>query len=236
MLMSVEVVSFDAANREILSNQGFDAPWLPAYDAATTLDPRLTSAEIIALPPDASPLASARPAALSESGHNQVRLALGDTPVILERFASSLGVIRGARKFFAERIGLRLSEQDITPAFLATHSFLHEFGHIGQYLGADASPDPEEFWRQAKADKNSMPLGNIAVSRLLDPNSAERQAVDANLELILEFHGAASLEELLEMQHTAYRMTNSERGADLFSAAVLRSDPILLRAVTSFST
>jgi hypothetical protein len=230
--MSIETPSFDANNREILENAGFGTLLLDAYDGVVALDPRLTSAEIVALPPYTGSLAMARPSSLSENGSRQVRVALGDSSIVLDRYDKSLGSIHGARKFFAERIGLGLSEQDITPTFLATHSFIHEFRHIGQYIEADASPDPLEFWREVKRDKANMPLGNIAVSTLLDPNSDERQALDANLELLLEYHGAGSLDELLGMQHTAYRLTHAERDSDMFSATVLLANPALLKAAT----
>ena len=215
--------TIDDKNREVLLSSDLSYLLTDAYNRALALEPRLANVEIVPLPEDSVSVAVAVPAWKSASGRHEVHLRLGDSDAILRKYSEVIESVPGARRLFADSLGLE--EKDLTPQLLYVQSALHELGHTVEYMQYEQQP--EELRARVKKEKSMMPLGSVAVSRLLDPSSPARQTVDAHFDELAHTHEIDSLDELIEKQHAAYRQTTSEHFADSFAADVIALSPSL---------
>ncbi|HUC89953.1 MAG TPA: hypothetical protein VMR45_04070 [Patescibacteria group bacterium] len=210
-------------NLQTLQCAEMSAILLDAYNTAITVDPRLKEVEIVPIPADNPRFAFATPAWASPTGKHQVNLHLEGLTAVLDTYRTTVDRVPGARKLFAAVMGVE--ESAITPMQLYIHSIVHELGHIPEYI--EYEQNPEQLRLRKRTEKEAMPAGRAAVSHLLDPSSAARQALDAIFPSIASKLGIQTFDQLIELQHRAYRNLTSEKRADDFAARCLAANPAL---------
>jgi len=216
------------ANRELLASSEGAVLLLAAYDAAVEAEPRL--ADILVVPYDESERgakgsAFARGADISESGKHEIHVRLDDLDASLELMQETLNKVPGLREMMAEKLMID-DPTELTPMQLHTFVMLHEMGHLVEFMDHEGSMP--ELRKRQRAEKDALPMGNIATSDLIDPNSPAGKYVRENWETISAEHGVATITELAELKNAAHRSMTSEAFADNFAARVLVYEPTLL--------
>lgn len=222
--MSAETLTHQAdQNEALLGRAEMGVVLREVYQSAVNLDPRLEDVKIVPVEPGSGSIASARPAHRSESGQHEVHFQLDDMDSVLAKHQKHLDTVPGLREIMAEK--MMTTPEKLTAESLLVFSLAHEFGHV--VLNMDHENDPEALTRTIKEEKAAMPLGNVSTGRLLDTSTSEHADLVNNLEAYQTQLGATSFEEVIELQHFAYRNTTSEHAADLFAADLFATNPTL---------
>ncbi len=222
--MTAEQFSTQADNNEaILGQAEMGVVLQEVYQTAVNLDPRLEDVKIVAVEPGTGPIAFARPAHRSESGQHEVHFQLDDIDNVLTEYQNLLESVPGLKEIMADK--MMTTPENMTAESLFAFSLAHEFGHV--VLNMDHEDDPEALTRQIKQDKEAMPLGNVATSRLLDTASPEHADLVNNLDTHQTRLGVSSFQEVIALQHFAYRNTTAEHAADSFAADLFATNPTL---------
>jgi hypothetical protein len=214
----------DQRNTEILRQAEFGVILERAYIEATALDPRLEAVEIAALPEDVPSVARVLPAWRSESGKHRVEIALGNVDEKLKETEKLIAAIPGGRKLFAEKMGI--TEDKLTPELMLVFGFLHELGHVTEFMDHEANP--KELEVRMKREKEALPIGRATVSAMMTEGSVAHKFIDENWDEISSRLGVRSVGDLLEKQHVAYRSMSSEAHADDFADLILRMNPTMI--------
>lgn len=222
--MTAEQLATQAdANETLLGQAEMGVVLQEVYQTAVTLDPRLEDVKIVPVEPGTGPIAFARPAHRSESGQHEVHFQLEDIDSVLAKHQKLLDSVPGLNEIMADK--MMTTPENVTAESLIAFSLAHEFGHV--VLNMDNEDNPEALTQLIKQDKAAMPLGNVATSRLLDTSTAEHADLVNNLDAHKARLGASSFEEVIEMQHFAYRNTTAEHAADTFAADLFATNPTL---------
>ena len=215
-------------NRELLAESDGGVLLLSAYDAAVKAYPRLT--DILIVPYDDEQLrgakgsAFARHADKSPSGRHEIHVRLGNLDQSLDLMDQTLNDVPGLREMVSEKL-LLADPSELTAMQLHTFVMLHEMGHLVEFMEHDGRMP--ELRERMKREKEALPLGNIATSAVIDPDSPGGKYVRENWEAIQVKFGVASIAELAEMKNDAHRNMTSEAYADNFAADVLVNEPEL---------
>ncbi len=224
----MSVGEIESQNVELLRGAEMGVILETAYLEAVKLDPRLADVEIVPLDDESSSIARARPAWVSENGRHQVHLSVDNLDDKLLKIDDSLDGIPGARQHFADKMGI--SSDEITPQLMHVFALLHELGHVSEYM--DYENNPEELNTRVKREKLALPIGRATVSAIMSEGTRANTFVQKNWDAIHDSLGVATMEELLQKQHDAYRDMTSETFADDFAASVLAMNPVLLDQMT----
>ncbi|HEX5447654.1 MAG TPA: hypothetical protein VFW90_00405 [Candidatus Saccharimonadales bacterium] len=214
----------EVKNLELLRNSELGQVLSRVYIEAMNLDPRLAEVEIIRLDDESPSLAQARPSWATETGRHQVHLQLNNLEKALAKTKQSLDTVPGAREIFASKLGIE--PEMMTPQMLYVFGVAHELGHITEYMDYEA--DPEALKERRKKERAALPIGNTTVSALMKVDSNARKYVEENWDDISKAFHITSFEELLNLQHSAYRSMSGERHADNFAESVFVGQPAII--------
>jgi hypothetical protein len=219
----------EVRNRELLKSSELGQVLESVYIEAMNLDPRLAEVEIVPIDDDSPSVAQARPSWASETGKHQVRLRLNDLDSALAKAKQSLDSIPGAREIFASKLGIE--PVMMTPQMLYIFGVAHELGHVIEYM--DNESNPEAFKERRRKERAALPIGNATVSALMNVDSSAQKYVEENWKDISETFHLASREELLNLQHLAYRGMTAEKHADNFAESVFVGQPTIIDKMTA---
>ena len=216
-------------NQELLRNSELGVFMERAYVEAVKQDPRLADIEIQQMDPSDTGIARAVPSWASETGKYQIMVRLDNLDQSLQRHQETLDKIPGARELLASKMGIE--PDDVTPAALHVFSTLHEMGHLTEFMDYEGRPD--ELRLRNRREKAALPIGNATVSAIMTEGTPARELVESRWSEVQEKYDVNSIDELLELQHAAYRDMTSEKVADNFAADVFGVNPELVGALTS---
>ncbi len=217
--------NFEHTNASLLRDSELGAILHPAYETAVKYDQALKHIELVPFDDASTRIAYARPSWHPESpGHHQVFVRLDDLDGALAHAQHVLDTIPGARALFAERT--MVEEDEVTPQLIHVFALLHELGHTSEY--AEYEDDPNALMQRNTKEKISLPIGRATVSQLLDSASPQRAYVEQNWHDVERVLDVSSIDELIKLQHDAYRRTTSEAHADNFATDVLSNNIQLL--------
>lgn len=221
------LLTTDAKNHELLRGAELGILLDEAYSRAIAVDARVSDIQIVPVPEDSNRVAFATPSWESPSGKHQVHIRLGGLAPILDRYTAKVDSTPGARKLFAQMLGVPPS--DLTPQLLYVQSFLHEFGHPLEYMRYELRPN--DLLARQQREKAAMPVGVVSISTLVAMTPSERQNMETQLHTTAQRPGIHTFDQLVQAQHEAYRNMTSERRADEFAADVLARNPALLHSL-----
>jgi len=218
-------------NENILRSAELGVILAEAYRGAIDLDPRLSEIKIVPIedPDDKRHgYARAKGSKGNESGRHEAHIRLDNLDQTLDMYSQAMSQAPETIAIIAEKIGVPIER--VTPQLLYVQSILHEIGHLTEHM--DYEDDPEFPKLRRKQEMAAMPVGNVTVGALLDPESAGSKYVEHNWESIQVEHGIDSRDDLIAMQSRAYRNLTSETIADNFAADVFAIDPQLVDMLT----
>ena len=222
----------DDINQELLRNSELGYFLEQAYVEAVQLDPRLGEVVIKNIEEeDNNHVAYAKPGWSTESGNMEMHIRLNDLDEVLARHQEILDTVPGSRELFSEIMGLK--PEEVTPAALHIFSMLHEMGHITEYFDFESNPD--NLSQRNKKEKAVLPIGNASVGRLIKDDSSRKLVLD-NWSSISKQLKISSYDELLKLQHIAYRNMTSEKIADKFAEDVFATNPDIVNSLTHAAT
>jgi hypothetical protein len=194
------------------------------YKAAIEVEPRLMDIKIWALgseTPDFGFLkytgGSARHKDLSESGKYELIINTDDG---IEHYERLLAVRRTSAEICAEKSGIE--KNTITPVQLASFIFLHELGHIVDFI--KNAPDKATHSERRKRDMDMLPIPGFNPAQLaqsLETSEGKKWFFD-NLKALKKNFGVRSFHELLKLQETVYHSVETEDIPDQFAARIMK--------------
>ncbi len=231
----IEAVGREAAydwqghNEELLVRSEIGIFLLDAYHSAISIDPRMSDIAIVPIEDPDDPrhgYALSKESKGNETGVHEVHIRLDDLDAILAKYEEAMKGAPEAIRIIAGQLGIPAEE--ITPQALYVQSILHEMGHLTENMDAEEAGEPSLPNERRKKEMAAMPLGQLAISKLSKPDSAESIWFEKEWQNQAKRHGVETREELIDMQSTAYRNMTSEKIADGFAADVFATNPLLL--------
>lgn len=219
----------DMENMRLLEQSELGYILKDAYIAAVQIDPRIADTKLVPIAEESSSVAFARPAWSSESGKHEVHIQLHDLDKALAKVQEMMDKIPGARELLAEKMGV--GAEQVTPQLVHVFSIMHEIGHTSEFR--EHEDNPEDFRRHNARAKASLPIGGVAVSKMVAPQSEIYQKIAQSWDEVGAELSVHDFTELAELQHKHYRDLPSENYADRFGKAVLYRNPQLIDQLTS---
>ncbi|MCB9823081.1 hypothetical protein H6800_02295 [Candidatus Nomurabacteria bacterium] len=209
-------------NYDLLVNSELGVIFVDAYTEAVKQDHRL--ADVVIVPLDeakygkrSSAFARSADSEFSDSGKYEIHVRLADTEGSLKLMKDTLDRVPGLREMIAEK--LYLDPAELTPAQLHVFVFLHELGHIREFMDYEGRSD--ELKQRQKAERSKLPLKGARTSDLMDPSTPNGKYIRDNWPAVSSAYGVDSLEDLFKMTNKAHRAMTSERAADDFASDIL---------------
>jgi hypothetical protein len=194
------------------------------YKAAIEEEPRLTDSKIWALGSETPGFGflkytggGARHKDLSESGKYELVINTDDG---IEHYERLLTVRRTSAEICAEKSGIE--KNAITPVQLASFIFLHELGHIVDFI--KNAPDKATHSERRKRDMDTLPIPGYNPAQLAQSleTSDGKKWFFANAKTLKKHFGVSSFYELLKLQETAYHSVETEDIPDQFAVRIMK--------------
>lgn len=223
---SVDVIPEIArTNIETLQSKGeLGLMFSALYEAALDEEPRLAEVKVWAIGPETPGFdflkhtgGAAWHKDNSSTGRYEVVMNTDDG---IEHFERLLSTRRASAEISAKKIGIEKNK--ITPEQLASFIFLHELGHLVDYM--DNAPDSATYSERRNRDMEKLPIPGFNPAELaksLETREGKKRFFD-NVRSLHSKFGISSMHELMVLQETAYHDVETEDIPDRFAARVMR--------------
>ena len=122
-----------------------------------------------------------------------------------------------------------MDETNITPELRAVTVFLHELGHVSEFM--DYEDNPEEYKKRQAEDSAALPFPRVHPAKLAhgEPSSvaAAQSVIDQDPAGFESRYGHIDPSEYGALQYAGYASMRNEEFADNFASKILLSNPML---------
>jgi len=210
-----------------------------AYFALLEMYPQLEDIEIVPVPEDSAQIASATPSWSSRSnGKHQVNLRIGDLPTSLRKYEEADQFTPSSKREIAKLYGI--DESEVTPQLQYVTSFIHEFGHVLDYINAGSHEAYAAMRDQDRAATHTLVRRLLeavpySASKLAKEGSPERAWLIANLKSVEAAAAATTVERVIDKRGRAHRLDVTENRCDKLAVGVIKGDQALFDALRDTS-
>lgn len=211
------------SNIELLQSKGeLGQLFAVLYEAAVVQEPQLSDVIVHATGSENDPVLSetgghARHAGLTASGQYEISVNTDDG---IEHYAKLFETRKQSVLGSAAKVGIDADVFD--PKALAGFIFLHELGHIDDYMRN--VPNLADHIERRKKEMSTLPipgLSPVSLTKLLLTPKGQQWFMKAAPALEVNF-GVSSPSQLLSLQDEKYRSLPTEDGPDRFAARILK--------------
>jgi hypothetical protein len=157
---------------------------------------------------------------LTESGRYNITVNTDDG---MAHYDNLLAKRRASAEASAGKLGIKPGE--ITSRQLSAFIFLHELGHIVDYM--ENAPDQATHEARRARDKGALPVANYNPVQLMSFLKSEAGRKWFNDPNVKQYYGVDGPAELLAKQEAAYHSMETEDIPDRFAAKVMRKNNIV---------
>jgi hypothetical protein len=220
-------------NLETLRSAELGVLLTDAYNGAVELDQRMSDIAVVPIDdPNEKRFAwaTSKESTNNTTGQYEVHIRLDNLDDILAMYSEAIYKAPDSVAIIAD--SLNITPDQVTPQLMYVQSILHEMGHLTEHMDhekqqATSNEKLETPKERRKREMAALPIGNVTVGQLIDPESKASRFVADRWEDISSHFGIASNDDLIALQGIAYRNLTSEQIADNFAADVFDMHPTL---------